>query len=207
MDLAIVQNLDGVEWSAAAAQADALWRERGSQRDPLPLVPIAARLRALSVHVQEQVAAALAAVEVVKNAPAGAEYRPHLTTTNQLSIAIANTNLADEAGPDRPMADKIASNDSQTNQRAVQQQARVEATRVSEAQSNALRGFVVTPGFILAVAPIFRDWTSSARAGWDELDQAAGHVRSALGISPHAWRQTERSRVCLHNRPFAGAYF
>jgi len=45
------------------------------------------------------------------------------------------------------------------------------------------------PGFILAVAPIFRDWTSSARAGWDELDQAAAHVRSALGISPHAWGQ------------------
>ena len=75
------------------------------------------------------------------------------------------------------------------SQRTVQQQARVEATRASEAQSSALRGFVVTPGFILAIAPIFRDWTSSARAGWDELDQAAGHVRSALGISPHAWGQ------------------
>jgi len=48
---------------------------------------------------------------------------------------------------------------------------------------------VVTPGFILAVAPTFRDWTSSARARWDELDQAAFHVRSALGISPQAWGQ------------------
>jgi len=57
-----------------------------------------------------------------------------------------------------------------------------------------LRGFVVTPGFILAVAPIFRDWTSSAQAGWDELDQAAFRVRSALGMSPHAWGQ---ARVML----------
>lgn len=56
-------------------------------------------------------------------------------------------------------------------------------------QASALRGFVVTPAFILAIAPIFRDWTSSARAGWDELDQAAAHVRSALGVSPHAWGQ------------------
>jgi len=52
----------------------------------------------------------------------------------------------------------------------------------------------VTPRFILAVAPIFRDWTSSAQAGWDELDRAAFHVRSALGISPHAWGQ---ARVML----------
>jgi replication initiation protein RepC len=189
VDLATAQNLDGAGWSEVAAQADALWRERGAQRDPLPLVPIAARLRALSIHVQEQVTAGLAAVEVVKNVPAGAEYRPHLTTTNQLSIATANTNPTDEAGPERPMADKKVVGDSQMNQQAVQQQARVETTWASEAQSNALRGFVVTPGFILAVAPIFRDWTSSARVGWDELDQAAGHVRSALGISPHAWGQ------------------
>ena len=53
----------------------------------------------------------------------------------------------------------------------------------------ALRGFVVTPGFILAIAPAFRDWVSSARPGWNELDQAAAGVRAALGISPHAWGQ------------------
>ncbi len=74
------------------------------------------------------------------------------------------------------------------------QRQRVESTRASEVQPSALRGFVVTPGFILAVAPVFRDWTSSARAGWEELDQAAFHVRSALGISPHAWGQ---ARVML----------
>ncbi len=105
VDLATAQDLDGAGWSGVAAQADALWRERGAQRDPLPLVPIAARLRALSIHVQEQITAALTAVEVVKNAPAGAEYRPHLTTTNQLSIASANTNPADDVGPRRPLTE------------------------------------------------------------------------------------------------------
>ncbi len=193
VDLATAQNLDGAGWSAAAVQADALWRERGTQRDPLPLVPIAARLRALSIHVQEQVAAALSAalvaVEVVKNGPAGPEYRPHLTTTNQLLIATANTNLADEAGPSKPMADGKAGNDDLPSPQIAQQQERVGPTRASEVQPSALRGFVVTPEFILAIAPIFRDWTSSARAGWDELDRAAFHVRSALGISPQAWGQ------------------
>ena len=89
VDLAAAQDLVGAEWAAAAAQADTLWRERGSQRDPLSLVPIAARLRALGVHVQEQVATALAAVEAVKNVPTGPEYRPHLTTTTQLPTAIS----------------------------------------------------------------------------------------------------------------------
>jgi len=194
VDLATAQDLDGAGWSAAAVQADALWRERGNQRDPLLLVPIAARLRALSIHVQEQVAAALAAVEVVKNAPTGPEYRPQLTTTNQLPIATANTSLANEAGPSRPAADKEAGNDGPAGQQMAQQQPRVGPTRTGEVQPSALRGFVVTPGFILAVAPIFRDWTSSARAGWDELDRAAFHVRSALGMSPHVWGQ---ARVML----------
>jgi len=189
VDLAIAQNLDGAGWSEVAAQADALWRERGAQRDPLPLVPIAARLRALCVHVQEQVTTVLVAVEVVKNAPAGAEYRPHLTTTNQLLIAPANTNSADEVWPDRPIAEREKGSDGQLDQPVVPQQPRVGPTRETEMPASALRGFVVTPGFILEIAPIFRDWTSSARAGWDELDQAAAHVRSALGISPHAWGQ------------------
>ncbi len=189
VDLATAQNLDGAGWSGVAAQADALWRERGAQRDPLPLVPIAARLRALSIHVQEQVMAALTVVEAVRNAPAGAEYRPHLTTTNQLSIAPANTNPANEAGPNRPLAEQEKGSDGQLNQPATSQHSRVGPTRESEMPASALRGFVVTPAFIQEVAPIFRDWTSSARAGWDELDQAAAHVRSALGISPHAWGQ------------------
>jgi len=64
------QDLAGEDWPAAAAQADTLWGERGMQRDPLPLVPIAARLRALSIHTQERVAAALAAVETGETGPA-----------------------------------------------------------------------------------------------------------------------------------------
>ncbi len=126
VDLAVAQGLEGTDWTVAAVQTDSLWRERGSQRDPLPLVPI---------------------------------------------------------------AEQEKSSDGWVAQPMVPLQSRVGPTRESEMQANALRGFVVTAGFILTIAPAFRDWISSARAGWDELDQAAAHVRSALGISPHAWGQ------------------
>ena len=92
------------------------------------------------------------------------------------------------------MADKEADNDSSLNQPAAQQPPRVGPTHAKEVQPSALRGFVVTPAFILAVAPIFRDWTSSARAGWSELERAVFQVRSALGISPQVWGQ---ARVML----------
>lgn len=187
-DLAVTQGVAGEDWPAVAAQADALWRQRGQHRDPLALVPIAARLRALRVRLEEQVAAALAAVENLETDPTGAEYRPHLTTTNQLSIANANTIGPGEAGPDRPTVREEKSNRVQPSGQAAGQ-ARVGPTRETNVQPSALRGFVITPGFVLAVAPAFRDWVSSARAGWDELDRAAAHVRSALGISPHAWGQ------------------
>ena len=72
---------------------------------------------------------------------------------------------------------------------SVAEQARAEPTQKTAIQLSALRGFVVTPGFILAIAPAFRDWVSNARPGWGELNQAAVGVRSALGISPHAWGQ------------------
>ena len=55
--------------------------------------------------------------------------------------------------------------------------------------ASALRGFVVTPDFILRVAPAFRGWIRSARPGWGELEEAGWLVRSDLGISQHAWGQ------------------
>jgi len=183
------QDLAGEDWPAAAAQANALWRERGTQRDPLPLVPIAARLRALSIYTQERVTAALALVEVGEIGPVGPENQPHLTTTNELIIAKANTAPARKAGPDRPNAYEEAVSDDLPSQRVVVRRGRVGRTQESPAQVNALRGFVVTPMFLMMIAPAFRDWVNSARAGWAELYQAADFVRSALGISPYAWGQ------------------
>ncbi len=184
VDLALAHELAGEDWPAAAAKADALWHGRGTQRDPLALVPIAARLRALDIHVGEQVAAALAAVEHGEHGetdPMGSEYRPHLTTTTQLFIAKANTNgpaEPAEAGPKGPIAHGEESSRSQLAWHAAERPAQTGPTLKVVADSSTvvktphsqkgampscpLRGFVVTPRFILEIAPIFRDWTSSA---------------------------------------------
>ena len=211
VDLALSKELAGEDWPAAAAKADALWRGRGAQRDPLALVPIAARLRALDIHVGEQVAAALAVVEHGEHGetvPMGAEYRPHLTTTTQLLTAKADTNKPAEpskAGPKGPIAHEEESSPGRPDQHAAKGPAQAEPPRKVVAGSGtvvgtpnpqkgsmpscALRGFVVTPGFILEIAPIFRDWTSSAWPSWDELARVAYDVRGTIGISPHAWGQ------------------
>ncbi len=204
VDLATAQDLEGEDWPAAAAKADALWRGRGEQRDPLMLVPIAARLRALDIHVGEQVAIALAAVEYGETDPTGAENRPHLTTTTQIFIAKANTTEPAAVGPERPIAREEKGSRGQSGRHTTERPARAEPTRKAMAgtgttigvtpqkgamPSCALRGFVVTPGFILEIAPIFRDWTSSAWPSWDELGRVAYDIRGAIGISPHAWGQ------------------
>jgi replication initiation protein RepC len=52
-----------------------------------------------------------------------------------------------------------------------------------------LRGFVATPGFVLAIAPIFLARLHHSKPSWEELIRAAFDVRAALGISQHAWGQ------------------
>ena len=186
VDLAGAQGLASKEWAAAAAQANALWGERGAQRDPLPLVPIAARLRALAILTQERLTAAVESKEID---PAGPENQPHFITTNKLLIAKATTTPTHEAGPDRPNArERESSNDRQDRRMAVQG-VRVGPAREGTTQPSALGGFIVTPTFLLMVTPEYRDLVRRPRAGWAELYEAADHVRSALGISPHAWGQ------------------
>lgn len=203
VDLAVAQDLGGEDWPATAARAEALWRERGEHRDPLALVPIAARLRALAIHVQERVAVALAAVEIVEDKetdPTRAGYRPHCTTTNQLPTAKADTSVPTGVGPDRPQAHGEGGSGDRSARRATAEATTIqnrtaaddaavdgEPVRGSTPMPCVLRSFVVTPGFILEIAPVFRDWVSTARPGWEELGQAANDIRSALGISPHLW--------------------
>ena len=205
VDLVMAQGLEGGQWAEAAVQADALWRKRGSQRDPLPLLPIAARLRVLRIRVEEQAAAALAAVDHGETDPTGAEYRPHLTTTTQSLSAKAHTSHVAQAGPERPKAQSEEDSRSQPHRHVAEGQARAalaqEATAANGATAGAslprgdamppcpLRGFVVTPAFILQVAPIFRDWASSPHPSWNELARVAYDIRGAIGISPHAWGQ------------------
>ena len=205
VDLMMAQGLEGGQWAEAAVQADALWRERGSQRDPLPLLPIAARLRVLRIHVEEQAAAALAAVDHGETDPTGAEYRPHLTTTIQFLSAKAHTSRVAQVGPEGPKAQGEENSCGQPHRYVAERQdptaptqkatvgdgvaAGTPSPQAGAATSCPLRGFVVTPAFILEVAPTFRDWAPSAHPSWNELARVAYDIRGAIGISPHAWGQ------------------
>jgi replication initiation protein RepC len=196
VDLATAQGYGGEDWPGCAAAADALMRARGRQRDPLTLVPIAARLRALHVRVRSATEAAaaaalvaapvptpaspaaVAAAESGKTDPAGPENRPPITTTKQLTSADI-TVAPSAAGPDRPEAQRTRSSQVRPSPRESGQ----------PAPASALRGFVLTPDDLLRMAPAFRAWVASASPSWPELTEAAFYVCGDLGISKHAWGQ------------------
>ena len=168
-------------WPALAAEAHALAALRGDIRDPGLLAPVLSRLEALSALAEEQLTARALPVETD---PKGTTDRPPITPTKHLKIAEANTAVA---GP-RPMAHRESrSRDCRPNANRPLEGAKQEGIR--EGTVSALRGFIVTPEFILQIAPQFRDWVQSGRPKWVELEEAATFVRSDLGISLHAWGQ------------------
>jgi hypothetical protein len=103
------------------------------------------------------------------------------TTTNQLPIV---KTIASELGQEG------GSSPSRTRDGAPADATPSRPARVGKGTAEGvLRGFVTTPDFILAIAPIFRDWLHHPRPSWEELTCAAFDVRSALGVSQHAWGQ------------------
>jgi replication initiation protein RepC len=172
---------DAGSWPALSAEAYALAGLRGDTRDPCQLAPVLARLESLLVMAEERLATCILPVETD---PMGTTDRPPITPTNQPKIAKANTVVAGQT----PMAhEKSRSRDCASNSNTPPGEAKKQGAR--EGTASALRGFVVTPEFILQIAPQFRDWVPSGRPKWGELEEAATFVRSDLGISLHAWGQ------------------
>lgn len=179
-DDATAQEMAGADWPAFAADARALAQQRGDSFDPAQLAPIAAQLGALQDRVRELVEAAARPVEAVETDPKGPENRPHITPTNHLQAVDTATEVA---GPDRPQAQGEGGSRGRADPRAAPRQGQ------AGQGGSALRGFVVTPEFLLRIAPAFRDWVSSPRPGWGELAEAARWVGEELGVSRHAWGQ------------------
>ncbi len=172
-DAAQEQSRTDADWQALDTKARQLAEQRGDSHDPGQLAPIVARLAALHAEVQ----AALAQPEAVETDPTGPENRPHHTSTNSPLLAEA-TAAAD--GPHQPSAQENKSSPRlPATESAVQPRVRAAPDRREKRQS-ALRGFVVTPEFILQVAPAFRGWVRGARPGWGELAEAAWLVRSGI---------------------------
>ena len=178
VELAMAEGAAGHDWPMLAVQAEALLQQRGRERDPLFLLPIVARLRALHIRTRELVGAATTTtVEHKETGPTGPEYRPHITTTKHPSIVKTITSGADAHGQEEKSRDQQPS--------SIQPVSRPPES----GDRSALRGFVATPGFVLAIAPVFLPVVSGPHPTWSDLARAALHVCCELGVSQHAWGQ------------------
>ena len=98
VDLALMENAGTHDWEAFASQADALFEQRGRMRDPISLMPILARLRAVEVHVRDLASVRVTGVDHDDYGPAGSQNRPHITTTNHTKIVKTITSIAYATG-------------------------------------------------------------------------------------------------------------
>lgn len=115
--------------------------------------------------------------ETVNMSPLGDKSTVSNTTTIKPKLAKANT--------------KVVKNTAQEENRSRTEE-RTSAIRkdfTDPLQRNVLNGFIVTPDFILKIAPAFRDWANQDTASWRELEEAVPYVLHHLGINRHAWAQ------------------
>jgi len=189
------------DWERVDADARQLAASRGSSYEPRQLAQILAELtmlRAAAIEaltpaepVDNPSAEAVNLVSVsVDTDPKGPENRPPLTPTNPPSIPKGNTEQKMD-GPSRPGVISRGAAPRKVGE-LIQRStgaAPVRSGRREGGRESALRGFVVTPDFIIRVAPAFRSWVQSANPTWRELLDASFYVRSELGISQHAWAQ------------------
>ncbi len=171
VDLAMAEGTAGHDWLAFAEQADALAEQRGRSRDPLSLVPILSRMRAVQVRLRDVVSTKPASLNHLNHDPAEPQNRPHITTTNHPQIVETITGIANAKGQEG------------------RSNSRPDGSTGSAATSCSLRGFVTTPSFITAIAPSFAIATQGSPLGWPSLTDAAPIVCAGLGVSSHAWRQ------------------
>ena len=181
-------------WWTVAAQAQALWAERGDAWDPLVLVPIAARLKVLMLHARERAAAAAdAGVGAGDKSPVGPLYRPHQRNAKSTFISEEITTQGRQARPkahhdDEHDVHRLSQQSASATPPSERDESRDKSLpdRNNETES-ALRDFPATPAFVLQIAPAFRDHVLSAKPAWPELVQAAFEVRAGLGISRRTW--------------------
>lgn len=180
-DLGQEQDAAG-DWTTIANSTRNIAARRGRSRDPARLSEILMKLDELHSGAIE----ALTPPEIVETDPKGPESRPPLTPTNPPTIAKANTIMD---GPNRSGVNIGTESGAKTRQQLQKSNQRVGTDKRERRQENALRGFVVTPEFVVRIAPSFETWTGKERPSWAELLEASTFVRSELGISKHAWGQ------------------
>ena len=174
IDLAVCEGVGGHDWAALAAQADALLDQRGRSRDPLSLVPIAARLKARHVLLRESLIDPIKLTVGNDNCSSlGPQNRPHNITTKDDNIVKTIAGIANATGQEEKKfgVGRLGGPDQEQNLQC------------------PLRGFVVTPSLVLAMAPSLNPNGTSTPLSWSSLGETALSACGELGISPHAWRQ------------------
>lgn len=173
------------DWKAVCDQAQALGSMRGKGYDPADLAPIVAMLGELLDGAKEVVQASVSS----ESDPLGPENRPPITSTNP-----ANNSHREKVGMDGPSRPEAHPLDRRRREPA-------SPTRTADGKSSgvgkregvagsALRGFQVSPSFLVRIAPPFAAWTQDGKeTTWGDLMVIAEAVRKGLGISPDAWRQ------------------
>lgn len=171
------------DWERIEDDTRQLAASRGTSREPCHLAQIVADLDEIYRGALE----ILSPYETVNSDPVGPENRPLHTTTNQLNIAKANTV---EDGPNRPDALKKPESDrGNFTRKTVSSRLKRQMGERERKDDDALRGFDVSPEFVVKIAPIFAPWIGDIRPTWNVLLDASTYVRSELGISQHAWGQ------------------
>ena len=166
------------DWTRVDTDARRLAAQRGDSFNPRVLAQILAELTLLHDGAAQALTSATPVdkpdagqadrgCEPVKTGPMGPENRPLLTPTNRPTISKGNT-----TGIDKP-----------------NQASPVETGGREKRRESALRGFVLTPEFIVQIAPVFLAWVKTDDPTWRELLGASTLIRSQLGISQHAWAQ------------------
>lgn len=185
-DHGIKHELQGGDWLAWAAGAKALAQPAKGIFDPLRLVPIEARLKALHYQVADALQASVEPVECVDREPWGSQTGTPITTTTETMIAKAIAQ-----GGSRPAQGE----DGVGGKVGTPAQPVVAAT--SPAKDDLLRGFPMTPELLLHLIPAYRDWVSSSRPDWSDVERASQAVRQHLQISAHTYGQ---ARLLLGGR-------
>ena len=179
-DHGIEHGLEGGDWLAWATEAKVLAQPTKGFSDPLRLVPIEARLKALHYRVADAIQASVEPVECVDKEPQGPQSGTPITTTIEniiaKAIAPAGSRPAREGGgvggevgaPPQPV---VAAS--------------------SPAKDDLLRGFPMNPEVLLHLVPAYRDWVDSSKPNWSDVERASQVVRQHLRISAHTYGQAQ----------------
>lgn len=179
-DHGMEHELQGGDWLAWAVEAKALALPAKGVFDPLRLVPIEARLKALHYRVADAIQASVEPVESVDREPQGAHEGTPITTTTETVIAKA---IAQEGS--RPAQEEGGVG----GKAGTPAQPVVAAT--GAAKDDLLRGFPMNPEVLLHLVPAYRDWVSSSRPDWSDVERASQVVRQHLRISAHTYGQAQ----------------